>query len=703
MTVKRILVLALIFIALFQAGTSYFSGDRSGSSGSVVPEVGGVGTWSVSGLEYLNDTTEYWTKNIEVISGGILVIDNSKLFFDTNASKVSIYISSGGTLWLRNSTEFHLNDIPNSEGYFIRVFGELIIEDSLLMHAGYFANLQSPSCTDPNTTVEYYTPGISLEDGSVLIRNTTIINSTYGIGVKGGELKVFNSSFERNFFALYSSSPRGILIEDSKFSGNIYGLSAGSSSNITVSNCIFKTNYFGLSSSGSDIVVSNSSFQTNYEVGINVYRGSKIEIKDTVVSDDPNQWPSYNIYVENSEIKMADSLSGGGLWGLYILNSTAELSGTDLMDNQVTGIFAFFSDLDITNATVQGSEYGFLLENSTAELSQNSVTRNRIGIYAVDSAPVIKNNTIGGNIEFGVQGQDRSFEVGSGNVYDDGQGNPNGRGRFRQLSSVYVKVSDTYGNKLSHATITAENANGDKKYDGSLYLLSDVRGGKLNLDRYYIANDGSIVEPGLYNITAKWGKVDWGGYVSSSQVISCDSDGAAYLKFNLELPDIYVVSGELRLSNTNVKDGESVKLSIPVHTTGSLSPDGTNVTIYLNDIFHERVRIDNFEGALDYTLEVELTAKADENTGRLRIRVDVENHEYEEFYFMAPYNTNNTAELTVSIEPSDQGGGDKGMSVSGLSLFLFAVIVIVIVIIVIVKSFMKKTPPDDKREEETEE
>jgi hypothetical protein len=690
LTIIAIMLISIIFPLV---NTAESTGDTSRRSSSE--------PWIISDEQYINNTDEIWSRDIQVLSGGSLVFDNATIHFETVNSPINITVSSGGLLKIINSSEFFLNKISSSYGYYITVYGDLVIENSSIMFAGYAPPPNSSSC-NPTQVKWNFMPGIRLVEGTAAVRNAEIRNSTYGIELENAKLDVYGSTFVNNFYGIYGYHAENMKVTDTKFSDNFYGLFMVSSINMIVEECIFKTNYFGVFSDNSEIGLINSTFQTNNEGGISAYRQSEIVLEDCDVSDDIDKFPGYNIFIEDSTLKLEDCLSVSGLWGVYLMNATAELVRTELLDNMLTGLYAQNSDITVTNSTLMGNDYGAIIENSTGTFQYNTITDNGIGLFAVESAPVIDYNTITRNTEYGVQSRDGSFELGAGNVFSDSENKTNGLGMMRELCTVFVQATDPYNNWFTFIDSIVINAFGEEVFNDSLYVKGDMNGGKLQLEQKLISNEGVSSSKGPHDVIIRWGRPEWGGYISASKKVTCGNDGPHIVRMQLPLPDLYITENDIEVSSSNIREGDSVKLSAIVHSAGPLNPTNTNVTFYINDRYTERILIDSFDGAETYTVSINAKAEIDDTSEQFRVRVEVENHEFEVNYFMDPYKANNTASRSIEISSVDSG--EELMSYYARFGFIaMAVIIFVIVVVLVVKYlFVVQRPPEESEDSEDE-
>lgn len=659
-------------------------------------------TYVITGTEYIKGTTETWSSDILVESGGSLVVDDSVLMFDTSASPVLINVSTGGKLSIINSSTLDLTKVNNSLGYFITIFGDLVIRDSTINLSGYGSCINRSSCTNPSPSNTYFAPGLSLAEGTALIENSTISNSTYGLVLEAAQLEVINCIFVYNYYALYSYQGSNLEISGTIIRNNAYGMFIVSGEDITISDCIIENNAFGIFIENTDAEIVNSTFTTNIEASIGAYFSSELTLEDCVISHDYLTYSGFNIMIDHGTLVMTDCLSAGGLWGVYVNESTAELLRTELLSNQITGIFAFRSAVTLTNGTILGSEYGALLDNCTATLSGNTIADNRLGVYAIECRPVLEYNLIARNTEYGVMSMDRTFELGAGNDFIDPEDNENGLGMFRQLCSVNIKVYDQHNNMFLFVDGVVVNGLGEEVYNGSLYVKGDVNGARIVLDQFWITNNGVNINPGPYNITVRWGDDGWGGYITAQQTVSLVGDGPKNLELKLPLPDIYISEDDIEVTSGKIKEGEDVELEITVHTSGTLNPTNTNVTVYINDEVYETITIDSFDGAESHTLKIKTKAAADGTGDAFRVWVDVENHEFEQNYYLYPYNINNTAKRSFSIEEKE--GNDSGFLVR-LGFFGMALIIFLISLILVLRYIhaVHAPPKEDDEPEESEE
>ncbi|UCH89795.1 MAG: right-handed parallel beta-helix repeat-containing protein, partial [Thermoplasmata archaeon] len=512
--------------------------------------------WVVTGTEYINDTQELWARDIRVEAGGMLVFDNARINFDTMTEPVFINVTAGGIMRVLNSTVFDLNNFTNPHGYFIWSYGELEILNSTINFAGYTAITNGSGCSDPQPCTDYFGAGIRVVDGTAKISGTTICNSTYAVLKEGGLLKVENSRFENNFYGIYGYYTSGIQVKNTVLTQNYYAFFLISTKAVEISDCTLELNLFGMFVEDSDIVAVSSTFRMNTETAISGYRGTELTLIDCIISYMRGAFLGYNLFLETSTLVMQNSTSENGLWGIYLMNCTAEISQSKLIENQLTGVYVYYSVLELSNSTISGNDNGVLLENSAGNLTGNDIVENNIGVFAYESAPVVDYNIIAANTYFGVQSLDMEFSLGTGNEFTDGKGSENGWGRFQQIYTVYVKVTDTYNNVLPFADYSVTNRSGEEIYNGTLNVKATVDGAKLWLHHYWVDNEGSRVEPGPHKITIWWGNTSWGGFIYDSVSISVSPDSNKYIKLERPIPDIYVTDDDIKISATSVEEGD---------------------------------------------------------------------------------------------------------------------------------------------------
>jgi hypothetical protein len=657
----------------------------------------GVDTWVITGTEIVKDAEEIWSDDIRVEAGGALIIDNSKISFYTEAAPILINVTSGGVMKIINNTEFNLINISTSRGYYIWNYGELEIDNSTIMFAGYCAPLNTSGCTDPTPSDTAYGPGIWQAGGELTIRNSVLGNSTYAVFQNNGKIAIDGSTFENNFYGIYGYKTSDITINNAIFQENYYGLFLITVDDVEITDSIFARNLFGIFSEDSKITVVNGTFNMNTETAVSAYRHTELTLIDSLISYNWGEYPGYNLFMETSTLVMHDSRSENGLWGLYLMNCSAELLRTELVNNQFVGAYLFRTDTSIKNSTFSGNGKGVLLENSTGALTGSDIVDNTIGLYTIESAPALGQNTIADNTEFGVYAVDMSYNVDSSNKFIDSENRTNGIGRYRQIYTVYARVTDFHNNLMPFVEAEVTDGMGNVVFNDNLYVKGTVSGGKLLLVHYWITNSGERIEPNPYNITVQWSDSAWSGQVSSSKEFTVDSTSPKIIELSLGLPDLYIYDDDISVSSDKITEGDSVEITVNVHRTGTLQPQDINLSVYINDEFHEEFEVGSFGSAMSKSIVFTAKASADEKTGMFRVQVEIDDAGSSQFYYVRPYNSNNTAEQWYEVEEPD----DDTVGWVKYIIFVLAIIVFLIAFVLVTKYvIVVKSPSGDERKEE---
>jgi hypothetical protein len=686
-----LIIIVSILLSVLPTVSGEWLGDRDEADPTRADD-----KWLITGKEFVNATTEVWTRHIDVLAGGELIFNNAKLNFDTVTDYVYINVSAGGVMRLTNGTIFRLNNISESHGYFIEVRGQLFLDESTIMFAGYCAPTNASSCTNPTPSSTGFGPGIWINGGSVAIRNSTLGNSTYSVLLEDGSLDIANSTFENNYYGIYGYEGSDLHINGSTMRNNYYSVFLISTTDVLVTNSLFLTNLFGAYLDNSELEFDNCSFVMNRETAVSAYGGSKLVIANSVISYQWESFPGYNIFLEESSLEMTNSRSDKGMWGVYLVDCTATIEDSELVDNSFVGLFAYGSDVTVSSTILSDNDRGAVLENATGSVTSCDIVDNRLGLYILGSTPTVESNLIARNTEYGVLAQNLDFDLDESNQFRDTQGNGNGLGLFRQVNNVFLKVRDSYGNLLNYVNYSVTDSSGMVLYSGDLNVRADSRGGVLLLDQYIINREGVREVPGPYNISVRWGGDEFGGYVETSEQVAIETFGYQSVQVELPLPDLYIDDEDISISNKDLVEGDTVELTVTVHTTGHLDPAGTNLSIFINDKLEQWFILESFDGETTKSVSLKVKSEADTFTGKFRVKAVVKNYDYEQLYTMNPYNSNNTAEQWFELE--DEGGGAAGL----VRYFFFglAIVIFLIVTVIVVRHMGSVSEPPKGEDEE---
>jgi parallel beta-helix repeat protein len=532
----------------------------------------------------------------------------------------------------------------------------------------------------------------------------TINASGYGnalIRVKNGTgLNIINNSMLRegqsqvNYDFVFEKGSHGTIAESTIKNcgwndGGTFQSTGGiliMSDNVTIADSTITKNYIGIVVFYSSPVIRNNNISDNLKQGIYSWSGSP-EITGNDISITPVGLiglESELILINNNIRDCGDATSfyysdvtiiGGSISsnsrddcstgacsasesgkGIYIEGSKLFMDGVTVSGNDDYGISATTTELDIVNST----------------FSDNSGS----GIVAVYSYGNLSDNEISGNSEYGVSMISDTVTVKDSNSFTDN----NELGRVRMAWELSVFVSDSYGNKVSHATLDIQGDGNEittnTTYSGLAYEI---------IPEYLIDNDDIRIEYNPYTITAikiaVWNGVEY----SNSTVVQIKEDTDLDIIIPMVSPDLTVEGIDFPGDVTVGKDN---KITVTIQNIGDATANDVEITVYETDPENGKsiVNRTTISVAAHDSTELSVSWKP-ELVGESTIEVSITTG-YDELD-----NENNKMESTVNVKEKEPGLFESIYLYGFVVAFLMVLVGTAIYSLVINKNIKQKEEP----------
>ena len=285
---------------------------------------------------------------------------------------------------------------------------------------------------------------VSIHDGAeVTLRNNTIAgNDRDGLYVEGSTAEIAQNIIERNGrHGIVAQAGSHLTLRSNAVTGNqSWGIIAQAGSDLSLTDNIVTGNHDGLyieastaeitqniieesgrlgmylkdaniraekntfrnnseegiiAESGSDLTLVDNTVTGNHTWGIIVQAGSDLTLTDNIVTGNHD-----GLYIEESSAEMTqNSIEENGRLGMYLSGANIRAEKNTICNNSNEGILAQSgSDLTLTGNTITDNGDGITISKSQGVISDNTISDNRdTGMAVLSSSPKITNNTISGN------------------------------------------------------------------------------------------------------------------------------------------------------------------------------------------------------------------------------------------------------------------------------------------------------------------
>ena len=146
---------------------------------------------------------------------------------------------------------------------------------------------------------------------------------------------------------------------------------------------------------GSHLTLRSNAVTGNQSWGIIAQAGSDLTLTDNIVTGNHD-----GLYIEESSAEMTqNSIEENGRLGMYLSGANIRAEKNTICNNSNEGILAQSgSDLTLTGNTITDNGDGITISKSQGVISDNTISDNRdTGMAVLSSSPKITNNTISGN------------------------------------------------------------------------------------------------------------------------------------------------------------------------------------------------------------------------------------------------------------------------------------------------------------------
>jgi hypothetical protein len=488
---------------------------------------------------------------------------------------------------------------------------------------------------------------IIAQDSKVLMDNVTIDNGNEIIYTLNCTVMIENSNFsDDNLLWFYQSK---VYWNNTTSTGIVEGIyfyfSSVKISNSTFENC----NYcLWLNQMNQSTIENNSFFDCQYSV---------IEIRNTK-----------DLQVKNNKIKRT-------VRGIVIIDSEVSVHNNTIENSSLFAISESGSFANIKNNMISNNSIGFYSHDSKSYVLNNTIVGNHIGIISYESIPQIIGNLIANNSEWGLNITNYD-PVLIDNRYSDSHHPPNGFGRLIRNSLIDLNIKDLYGNPIMGVRIQVMDK--DNKMVVNEYYYGKADTVNYIIPIYEITNAGVKHEFNPFTVSASWGDEEYGITKESREANL--SAGTAF-NLTLTLPDLYLTSDDIIISDTNPKHNDEIEFEITIHYIGSqVDAKDIDVSLTANGGIVKRFQVSFNASSLpqNRTFKIPWRVVAFE-TGEMNVRVIIdqvnklENHDLD-------YEDNNIATTTIDVE------GKELETPRSLSLVQICGVIILIIVLLILLS-----------------
>lgn len=740
-----------ICLFLFIQGNAIFSGGEEASMSKAFKEYdeSAIIIESVTIVENKNWDIK---QDIVVKPGAVLIINSTRMTFDTTAENISVIVEPGGKLYI-NSCELTSTKIYK---YSIEIYGSIEINNTRVSLCGYSTlYLGINDITDGiliwNGSATFTDSSFDFNDliysfnSNLIIKDTTISNSSNAIIASDINLTIENSSFIDNHSDLELYSCRNLSISDSSFDSlNLYqlqpwdyfsGISLNEYCSGIIDNCLFYGKQNALNSYLSEIVVNHSVFYFNEKDIKMFYSDMHIENTrfDYPTAPDDEFMYAYDKYggieCEGGILHVDNSSFNNLTTCIYVTTSFYGYEASAAINdskftNSGTGIAVEGGIVTCDNLTVQKNGIGFQFAWGTrCNISNSDISLNNIGLTSDWALVYLENNFIGKNTGWGIVNSGYWFNEESSELKDTfnyiGENFPassgknyetlrNAIGNFAQLKRFDVVVTDENERPLGVIDIALENErHSELNANGDIYSVTSTTtdfGGYAQMGmliEYLIIDDYEKEFCGDYKLTASYPLT---GNLRLENITYIDP-ATVYnkMEIHLQLPNLYLNESRFTLSSDSVKPGETLTVNTALHYTGPqyLTLPPINISLYIDGVLVDSVPINTPAGG---SLEqpVELTWKAE--TGnvpmaksvderQVKIVIDMpEGLEYDKGTFDFIRDNSISTRVKIELEPEpDEWTLTSGSPFASIVFFFMIILVVFIIVFLIRYIILKKT------------
>ncbi len=483
---------------------------------------------------------------------------------------------------------------------------------------------------------------IVTDSSNIQIKNITVNNSNEIMNTLDCDIRIENSTFtDNNLIWFYNSE---VLIYNTTFIEIVEGIYFYNAS-ATIKNSRFENCYYclWLTEMKTSALENNSFYDCSY---------SMIEIRN-----------SKDITLKNNKLIKT-------LWGIMIYDSSVLIENNTIMNSSLTGISESGSKSIIRNNLLSNNSVGIYTVDSTSLIMNNTIVGNHVGITCYISLPQIVGNLIADNADWGLN--ITNFDpVLHDNSFSDEQYPQNGLGRIIRYGLLELSVQDSYGNIIRGVKIQVKNNENKLVIDEAQYINKKTVSYLIPI--YEILNSGSKKNYNPFWVSGLWGTEEY-GYTHQSK--SVDLTEGATVNLTLTLPDLYVNSEDIRISNLNPKHGDNIEFEVTIHYQGNqVDAKDIEVSLTANGGIVKRFPV-SFNASSEpqnqtFTIPWKVVAFESDKMN-IRVVIDqtnkLENHELN-------YDDNNIATTSLDVEGKELSTG------MGISLIQFCGIVILIVVL----------------------
>jgi hypothetical protein len=402
-------------------------GNNEASSEIMVVEIA-IESWE----SYSNET---WEINGDMVieEGGVLELDNVTIIMKSTYDVLLFNVTKGGELIMRNcNISAYRYYLP----FEFRIYGKATIERTILSGMGYEGS---------SYYYWWYTEagGLQIYSDDVRVTNSTIRDNDIGIFCSGSKPYIYNNSIiDNDGTGIYCHNSNATIFRNKIISNYWYGIYVDSSYYSWNTEPIIDNNTIEMSRTGIQVDYSQARISNNTIIN-----------NDEGVDSTESRIKIINNKIKNNEEGIRDRYSKTG----YIADN--------LIVNNSVGINLRGSIFNITGNEIIHNGYGIEIgernyeDSSISFIEKNIVSHNsRSGFMIYGFFPVIKNNTIGNNIEWGIDIINGDAQI-EGNRFDY-DNRSNGQGRIIKRMTLAVKVSDPSGHQLSYVNMKITSSNG---------------------------------------------------------------------------------------------------------------------------------------------------------------------------------------------------------------------------------------------------
>lgn len=715
-----------------------------------------VETWTISGPEEIMNETTIINKSIIIKSGGVLNIENSTIEINSSQGPVIFTVEEGGRLIIEHS-KLTSHNLSFDFGYNIQVYGEMILNDSIINYPGYILGVYPIKSCSEEYYREYFSPGIEVKSDNVEITNSEFnfaLNTS--IFIMGSSPKIYNNVFFNNTISI-TILDSNVILDNIYFNENIQGMEIarsnlelvnstfinmksdgifGYSTVFNIRNTIFENCENTLYCEESTVSIDNSTFNSNGGLGI---RGSNVNFVNSKISSlggfylvnvtgmvKNNSFENcisgiallYSkgaIIENNSIIVKEDYLGMGENIGIGVVQCQDILIENNLIQVNTIGISVFESDVIIINNTVYSKFAGISLYIWGYEyiVKNNIISNCSIGIIIESFEGEIINNTIVQNQE-GISCSGSNISINNNliannsdwginitgvepilteNRFSDQYHKPNGKGRIIKMFDITFRAKDAFGYYISDYFLSVF----DK--DNNIPIYEEIIGATGRYDTqipiYKILNSGEKQEISNLVATASWGN-EYIGYIENSKTFRIPD--TSRINFTIPLPDLYLTRDDITISNPSPKDGDVVEFMVTVHYNGKVPARNISVTltVHRKTIKEQFISFEGSDESQSQTFSASWTVPVSSTEKYKKITVSIDPDNPVENHRLN-YERNNTVLFVLNVTADEEPVDYYTWEGSSGTVLCSIIVIILIVILLIIIAFMIKRKAKKKK------